>query len=218
MVLTFHSQMPTPVASVARRLRWLALPRHLLGPLDVVDVRRDADVAEELTRGRDARHTAGLHPAVDAIVPPEPELGLERRAPAQAFAVGSDIVPVIVRVDELRCVERLHVRLRQSTQVLAVDAIHELKAFQPVLPDQHRRVVGQQAKALLAVAQRFRALGHALLERLVQLAQLLLGPAALGHFGEQGAVGHADSRLLRCSSAKTATFERRMAGFTGLWR
>ena len=49
--------------------------------------------------------------------------------------------------------------------------------------------------------------------------QLLLGAAALGHLGEQGAVGETStSRLLRCSSANTATFERSTGGLTGLCR
>ena len=44
--------------------------------------------------------------------------------------------------------------------------------------------------------KRFGALAHATLERLVQLAQLLLGAAALGHFGEQRAVGQRDLAVL----------------------
>ena len=59
--------------------------------------------------------------------------------------------------------------------------------------------------------QCLRAFNHTLLERVIQLAQLLFDPAALDYFGKQG-------RLFLCSSANTATFERRMAGFTGLTR
>ena len=59
-----------------------------------------------------------------------------------------------------------------------------------------RQRAEQDTVALFAFRQRLRALGHALLERLIQFAQLLLCPAALGHFGKQGAIGRSAFAVL----------------------
>ena len=57
------------------------------------------------------------------------------------------------------------------------------------LHDARGRLLEDPAQPFFSFAQRLRALGHALFERFIQHAQLLLCPAAFSHFGQQGAVG-----------------------------
>jgi hypothetical protein len=85
-------------------------------------------------------------------------------------------------------VHRLVVRHAEETAVFLVDELHA--AARARHPHHHRRLVRHGAEALLALAQRLAPLGDAAIERLVQLAQLFLGPPAFGDFQQQRPVGH----------------------------
>ena len=70
----------------------------------------------------------------------------------------------------------------------------------------------------IRLPQFFGTLRDALLERLVELAQLLLGVPPLGDLVDQGAVRRGSILTLAVQLANTATFDRRICGLTGLWR
>ncbi len=59
-----------------------------------------------------------------------------------------------------------------------------------------RRDLRDSLEEMLLLPQRFRALDHAGIESLIELPQLLLGPATFGHLGEQSAVGQFHIALL----------------------
>ena len=195
-------------------------PDVLLGPLAIGDVEHDHDHADDIAVAvplwlADDRIMAGFAGRADDRRPVQ--LAGDALAGERSIQEGRDLFGVNWRQKVGRV---LADDVMWQAENFAVGRIGEYIAAVAVQGDEpDAGIVGGRLKQGRARAQSVRALGHALLERTVQLAQLLLGSAPLGHFGEQGAVGHASiSRCMRCSSAKTATFERRMAGLTGLCR
>ena len=79
-------------------------------------------------------------------------------------------------------------------------------------------LVHQKSDLLLGLLVRFGAIQDALLERLVQFAQLLLDQASLGDFGGKRAVGVFQLALLEKQLGEDGTLERRIAGLIGFSR
>ncbi len=97
--------------------------------------------------------------------------------------------------------------------------VHEHIPQLPVEPGQDiRRVVRQTAHLALPLQQFGRAVGHAALQLIVQLTELLFGAPRAATSPCRARLALALSRLLRYSSAKTATLDRRIVGLIGLCR
>ena len=106
----------------------------------------------------------------------------------------------------------------------AVDYLHKpvnpaiLRSKVAVFAELHRksREIGLANRALLAEVSERRRAEEQLRELTVSVSPLAAWCSVTS--ASRAWLAVAISRLLRCSSAKTATFERRMAGLTGLWR
>ena len=131
----------------------VGLEQRLLRALELRDVVRAADVADERSVGGHARHAGRVQPAVLAVAAPQADLRVERLARLEGSQVGRQVGFLVVGVDEALPAEAADVfpPAAEEAQVLAVD---EVAALEAVDPDQHRRVVGERAEARLALAQR----------------------------------------------------------------
>ena len=117
------------------------------------DVHGGADVAGISTVGREPGRTGGEDPTVLAVVSPEPELHLIGLATVERLTVVVDQWCQIVGVHAVgpAVSELSFVRPSGELEPGAIDVVTALVGTRH--PEHHRRGIGHQAEALLALAQ-----------------------------------------------------------------
>src|SRR5262249_34965307 len=125
-------------------------PQGILGTLDISDVDRAADEAEQLATIADAGNGGDPEPAILSVGTAEPELHLE----ALALLVGA-----LVGGQESRCIGGME-EVLPTGPFEPIEAaagkpepltVHELVAIGSGEPDQHRDIVGQVTEAIFAL-------------------------------------------------------------------